>query len=275
MLRILLIEDQRDIAANIWDYLEHRGFVMDHAADGARGLRMALDGAYDVIVLDLGLPKLDGLDCAARCAKRGRETPVLMLTARDTLEDKLAGFAQGADDYLVKPFAMKELEARIRALYRRGRLSKANSCAWPIWRLDPANLSVTRAGQRLTLTRAGFVLLETLMRRAPNLVRHAELAHALWGESRRRHRHAAYASVDAALGDRPSVRSSTCCTLCTVLVIALRRSPMNDAARPSRWRLGLRARVAIMFAALGLVVTTCVASRSDSFFRFLCAPADE
>jgi DNA-binding response OmpR family regulator len=183
MLRILLIEDQRDIAANIWDYLEHRGFVMDHAADGASGLRMALDGAYDVIVLDLGLPKLDGLELCRMLRQEHRDTPVLMLTARDTLDDKLAGFAQGADDYVVKPFAMKELEARIRALYRRGRLQQGEQLRVADLVLDPANLSVERAGQPLTLTRAGFVLLEALMRRAPNLVRHAELANALWGES--------------------------------------------------------------------------------------------
>ena len=183
MLRILLIEDQRDIAANIWDYLEHRGFVMDHAGDGASGLRMALDGAYDVIVLDLGLPKLDGLDLCRMLRQAHRDTPVLMLTARDTLDDKLAGFAEGADDYLVKPFAMKELEARIRVLYRRGRAQRGEQLRVADLVLDPANLSVERAGQRLTLTRAGFALLEALMRRAPHLVRHAELANALWGES--------------------------------------------------------------------------------------------
>jgi DNA-binding response OmpR family regulator len=183
MLRILLIEDQRDIAANIWDYLEHRGFVMDHAADGASGLRMALDGSYDVIVLDLGLPKLDGLELCRSLRQAHRDTPVLMLTARDTLDDKLAGFAQGADDYLVKPFAMKELEARIRVLYRRGRLQQGEQLRVADLVLDPASLTATRAGQRLALTRAGFVLLETLMRRSPHLVRHTELAHALWGES--------------------------------------------------------------------------------------------
>jgi len=183
MLRILLIEDQRDIAANIWDYLEHRGFVMDHAADGARGLRMALDGTYDVIVLDLGLPKLDGLELCRALREARRDAPVLMLTARDTLDDKLAGFAQGADDYMVKPFAMKELEARIRALYRRGRLQQGEQLRVADLVLDPANLTVQRSGQRLALTRAGFVLLETLLRRAPNLVRHAELANSLWGEA--------------------------------------------------------------------------------------------
>ena len=183
MLRILLIEDQRDIAANIWDFLEFRGFVMDHAADGVTGLRMAMDGGYDVVVLDLGLPKLDGLDLCRKLRESGRDTPVLMLTARDTLEDKLTGFAQGADDYLVKPFAMKELEARIRALYRRGRLQHGEVLRIADLTLDPVNQEVERAGQALTLTRAGFVLLELLLRRSPHLVRHADLAHALWGET--------------------------------------------------------------------------------------------
>ncbi|HXR62757.1 MAG TPA: response regulator transcription factor [Rudaea sp.] len=182
MLRILLIEDQRDIAANIWDFLEFRGFVMDHAADGVSGLRMALDGASDVIVLDLGLPKLDGLDLCRALREAGRDTPVLMLTARDTLDDKLAGFAEGADDYLVKPFAMRELEARIRALHRRGHLQHGDVMRVADLSLDPVKLTVERDGQKLTLTRAGFVLLEALMRRSPHVVRHADLAHALWGE---------------------------------------------------------------------------------------------
>jgi DNA-binding response OmpR family regulator len=182
MLRILLIEDQRDIAANIWDFLEVRGFVMDHAADGATGLRMGLDGAYDVIILDLGLPKLDGLDLCRALRAAGRDTPVLILTARDTLDDKLAGFAEGADDYLVKPFAMKELEARLRALYRRGHLQHGDVLRVADLTLDPVRLQVERDGQKLTLTRAGFVLLDALMRRSPHVVRHADLAHALWGE---------------------------------------------------------------------------------------------
>jgi DNA-binding response OmpR family regulator len=183
MLRILLIEDQRDIAANIWDFLEFRGFVMDHAADGATGLRMALDGAYDVVVLDLGLPKLDGLDLCRALREAGRDTPVLMLTARDTLDDKLAGFAEGADDYVVKPFAMRELEARIRALHRRGHLQHGEILRMADLTLDPVSQQVERDGQKLALTRAGFVLLEALMRRSPHVVRHADLAHALWGEN--------------------------------------------------------------------------------------------
>jgi DNA-binding response OmpR family regulator len=182
-MRILLIEDQRDIAANIWDYLEHRGFVMDHAGDGAAGLRMALDGNYDVIVLDLGLPKLDGLELCRILRAAHRDTPVLMLTARDTLDDKLAGFADGADDYVVKPFAMKEVEARIRALFRRGKQQQGETLRLADLTLNPVNRVAERAGQSLALTHAGFTLLEALLRRAPNLVRHAELANALWGES--------------------------------------------------------------------------------------------
>lgn len=181
-LRILLIEDQRDIAANIWDFLEGRGFAMDHAADGAKGLQMALANSYDVIVLDLGLPKLDGLDLCRALRAGQRDTPVLMLTARDTLDDKLSGFAHGADDYVVKPFAMKELEARIRALYRRGRLQQGEILRLADLALNPIEQTVERAGQRLNLTRAGFVLLEALMRQSPHLVRHSELAHVLWGE---------------------------------------------------------------------------------------------
>jgi len=183
MLRILLIEDQRDIAANIWDYLEHRGFVMDHAGDGVTGLRMALEGNHDVIVLDLGLPKLDGLDLCRRLRAEQRETPVLMLTARDTLDDKLAGFAEGADDYLVKPFAMKELEVRIRALHRRRRKQHGGVLRVADLALDPDNRQVTRGGKTLTVAHAGMVLLELLMRRSPHLVRHSELSQALWGES--------------------------------------------------------------------------------------------
>jgi len=182
-VRTLLIEDQRDIAANIWDYLEAHGFVMDHAGDGATGLRMAMDGNYEVIVLDLGLPKLDGLELCRALRDAGKDMPVLMLTARDTLDDKLTGFARGADDYLVKPFAMKELEARLRALHRRGRLQQGEVLRVADLALDPVKLRVERAGQRLALTRAGFVLLELLLRRSPHLVRHADLAHALWGET--------------------------------------------------------------------------------------------
>ena len=152
-LKILIVEDQHDIAANIWDFLERRGHVVDHAPDGETGLMHALRTAFDVIVLDLGLPRLDGLDLCRQLREAGRGTPVLMLTARDTLDDKLKGFAQGADDYMVKPFELKELEARIRALHRRGQPSAHLPLVTGPLQLDLQSLLASREGRRIPLTR--------------------------------------------------------------------------------------------------------------------------
>ncbi len=119
-MRILIIEDDTTIAANLYDYLEGRGHSVDAAADGAGGLHLATTQTFDAIVLDLGLPGMDGLSVTRKLRDDAHlETPILMLTARDTLDDKLRGFAQGADDYLVKPFSLKEVEARLQALYKR------------------------------------------------------------------------------------------------------------------------------------------------------------
>ena len=117
---ILLVEDHQDIAEMIFAYLEKRGFELDYAADGEVGLNLARENEYDAIILDLMLPRRDGLSVCKSLREEGHsDTPVLMLTARDTLEDKISGFNSGADDYLVKPFEIEELEARIRALVRR------------------------------------------------------------------------------------------------------------------------------------------------------------
>lgn len=180
--RILLIEDQRDVAANIWDFLDRRGYVLDHAVDGVTGLRLALARPYDVIVLDLGLPRLDGLDLCAELRSAGRTTPVLMLTARDTLDDKLRGFARGADDYVVKPFAMRELEARIRVLLRRDRPGAVNCLRLGELELDPAACQIRLAGRLINLTATQVKLLELLIRRFPAVVGQGELAHVLWGD---------------------------------------------------------------------------------------------
>jgi DNA-binding response OmpR family regulator len=180
-LRVLLVEDQHDIAANIWDFLERRGHRVDHAGDGRIGLQAALRGEADVIVLDLGLPRLDGLDLCRQLRAAGHGVPVLMLTARDTLEDKLRGFAEGADDYLVKPFAMKELEARIRVLHRRGRRAPEGLRVGDL-RFDPVGMLATRGGRSIALTRTQARLLELLMRESPRVVARAALVRALWGE---------------------------------------------------------------------------------------------
>ncbi|WP_147695369.1 response regulator transcription factor, partial [Vogesella mureinivorans] len=116
-MRILVIEDNTDIAANLGDYLEDRGHIVDFAADGVTGLHLAVVNEFDAIVLDLNLPGMDGLEVCRKLRQDARrQTPVLMLTARDALEQKLAGFDVGADDYLVKPFALQEVEARLTVL---------------------------------------------------------------------------------------------------------------------------------------------------------------
>jgi DNA-binding response OmpR family regulator len=214
MPSILLIEDQPDIAANIWDYFERRGFLMDHAHDGATGLRLAMGRAHDLIVLDLGLPRLDGLDVCRELRVAGSHVPILMLTARDTVHDKVLGFSLGADDYLVKPFAMAELEARIRVLLRRRSGLRSGELVFGELAFAPGTLTVRRAGQAISLTRTQVVILAKLLERAPNLVTHEELIRAVWGErggdlpALHTHMHALRAAIDKpfALGYITSVR---------------------------------------------------------------------
>ena len=177
--RVLVIEDQHDIAANIWDFLERRGYEVDHCADGVSGLARAMRGDVDVVVLDLGLPRMDGLDLCRRLRAAGDGVPILMLTARDTLEDKLRGFAEGADDYLVKPFAMRELEARIRAVQRRG-LPDEHVTAFADLTYDAGTMTAERDGRRIPLTRLQGAILAVLLREAPRIVPHARLIEAAW-----------------------------------------------------------------------------------------------
>jgi DNA-binding response OmpR family regulator len=182
-LRVLIVEDQADIAANIWDFLERRGHVVDHAADGETGLARAMAGGLDAIVLDLGLPRLDGLDLCRRLRDAGHGVPVLMLTARDTLDDKLRGFAEGADDYMVKPFALRELEARLQSLHRRGRpLAQRGLAVGPL-SFDPAAMLAQREGQSIPLTRTQAALLQALLAAHPAVVSHRGLLRAGWGEA--------------------------------------------------------------------------------------------
>lgn len=222
-LDVLLIEDQRDIAANIWDFLERRGHRVDHAVDGVEGLRRALTARFDVIVLDLGLPRLDGLELCRRLrATRGHtaaggapeaatapsaaNVPVLMLTARDTLDDKLRGFAEGADDYLVKPFSMLELEVRIRALHRRQQPVTRELLEVGPLAYNPRAMLATREGRDIPLTLAQSRLLSTLLQDSPNVVPHRQLMRAVWGEdggdlaALHTHVHALRALVDRPFG---------------------------------------------------------------------------
>ncbi|MEL7538694.1 MAG: response regulator transcription factor [Pseudomonadota bacterium] len=181
---LLLIEDNHDIAAMVCDFFEARGYTMDYAADGVTGLHLAVTGSFDAIILDLMLPGIDGVEvCRKLRNEAARDTPVLMLTARDTLEDKIAGLEAGADDYLVKPFEITELEARIRATLRRirGRLVR-ETLELADLRVDTGTMEVSRGGQQLSLTPIGLKLLITLLKAAPKVVSRQDLERAVWGD---------------------------------------------------------------------------------------------
>ena len=182
--RILLIEDHRDLAETIVDFLETMGGIVDYAADGLSGLHLARSQKFDVILLDVMLPGIDGLELAKKLREQHTlSVPILMITARDELNDKLAGFNAGADDYLVKPFDLPELVARIHSLIRRTR-GNVTSEALKVGDLElsPSTLIVTRQGKTLTLTPAGFQILSLLMKNSPNVVPREDLENALWGD---------------------------------------------------------------------------------------------
>lgn len=181
-MHILVIEDNRDLSANIGEYLEARDHVVDYATDGVTGLHLASVNAYDAIVLDLGLPGLDGVTLCKRLRQDAqRAVPVLMLTARDTLRDKLAGFEAGADDYLLKPFALAELYVRLQALVRRAAGGSEHLQVADL-SFDPRTLIVRRGNQRLSLSPSELRLLERLMRASPAVVSRRDAERALWGD---------------------------------------------------------------------------------------------
>ena len=182
-VRVLIVEDNRDICANIAAYLEKYSYILDFAYDGISAMHLALTNPFDVIVLDLMLPGMDGLRfCQKLRADARLDTPVLMLTARDTLEDKLEGFAAGADDYLVKPFALQELHVRLQALYKRSRKKTDKLLTVGDLTLNQDTLQVHRTGQRVELHPAGMKLLQRLMEQSPSVVTRDELETLLWAD---------------------------------------------------------------------------------------------
>lgn len=181
---VLLVEDHRDLAETISMALESAGFTMDYAADGPEALRLATENMFDCIVLDLMLPGIDGLAVCRRLRNdHGIDTPVLMLTARDRIEDKLTGFDHGADDYLVKPFVIEELKARVNALVsrKRGETASTRIIAGDLM-VDTRTREVTRRGRPLDLSPTGFRILRILLREAPAVVSRETIEHELWGE---------------------------------------------------------------------------------------------
>ena len=182
-IRALIVEDNRDICENIAAYLEKYRYILDFAYDGISAMHLALTNPYDIIVLDLMLPGMDGLRfCKKLRTDADIETPVLMLTARDTLDDKLKGFEAGADDYLVKPFALQELHVRLQALYKRSHRKADNVLTVGDLTLNRSTLQVHRAGRHVDLSPACMKLLERLMEAAPSVVPRDDLETLLWAD---------------------------------------------------------------------------------------------
>ncbi|MFG6137385.1 MULTISPECIES: response regulator transcription factor [Halomonas] len=181
MLNALLVEDDLDLAETLIDYLALEGICCDHAANGAAGLALVERQAFDVVLLDLHLPRLDGLRVCERLREAGRDIPVLMLTARDGLDDKLAGFAAGTDDYLVKPFELQELVVRLHALAKR-RSGQMQCLRCADLEMHLGERRVVRAGRSIHLSPTGWRLLEALLRASPHVVTRAALESTLWGD---------------------------------------------------------------------------------------------
>ena len=180
-INVLLIEDDKDLSEAISDYMELDGIEFDFAYNGAAGLNLALNQTYDIILTDLNMPKMDGIHVCQTLRQKGITTPVLMLTARDTLDDKLTGFAAGSDDYLVKPFAMEELKVRLFALVRRAQGVVSNLTVGDL-SIDLDKHLVTRAGQVLKMPPLCWKILVCLMQNSPNVVSKSKLEDQVWGD---------------------------------------------------------------------------------------------
>ena len=174
-MRVLLVEDSVRLHKSLGKALRHSGYAVDFSGDGEDGLWQAEANDYDVIILDIMLPKLDGLSVMRRLRGKGRQTPILLLTARDTVADRVEGLQTGADDYLVKPFALQELLARVQVLCRRHFATQTNRLALGDLELDLSAHAVTRSGQPLDLTARELRLLEYLARRRGQIVTRGEI----------------------------------------------------------------------------------------------------
>ena len=175
---VLLVEDDRDLAASVLEYLETDGYECDHAADGKAALALVQSQAYAAIVLDVNLPRIDGFAVCKAMREAGIATPCLMLTARDSIADKLEGFRSGTDDYLVKPFDMAELSARVGALSLRGR--HLQQLAVADLTIDLATRAATRGGRLLSLSGREWEVLVHLARKSPAVVSREQLEDLLW-----------------------------------------------------------------------------------------------
>ena len=182
-MRVLVVEDDPRLAALLARWLRENAWAVDHAIDGDAALYHASITAYDVIMLDVMLPQRSGLEVCAELRKRGLRTPILMLTARDTLGDRVAGLDTGADDYLTKPFELQELLARLRALTRRGPALAPSVLTIADLVVETASQRATRGGRELSLTTKEYALLEYLARNAGRVIGRAELSEHVWDQN--------------------------------------------------------------------------------------------
>lgn len=179
-MRVLIVEDEPKTAAYLRQGLEENGFVADVARDGQDGAHLAMAGAYDLLLLDVMLPGKDGWSVIGELKAAGLDTPILFLTARDAVHDRVRGLELGADDYLIKPFAFSELLARIRTVLRRGGPRQPAELRLADLELDPARHRARRGGQPLDLTPKEFLLLALLMRRAGEVLSRTLIAEQVW-----------------------------------------------------------------------------------------------
>ncbi|MGD9725073.1 MAG: response regulator [Nitrospiraceae bacterium] len=179
-MRILLVEDDADLAQFVGKGLKEERYAVDVAADGEQGLQLATEHPYGLLILDIMLPLLDGLTLCRRVRAEGITAPVLLLTARDTVEDKVAGLDSGADDYLTKPFAFAELLARVRALLRRGGPQQQTRLKAGDLELDPATHRVWRAAKEIVLTNKEYALLDFLLRNKNRVLTRTAIIEHVW-----------------------------------------------------------------------------------------------
>jgi heavy metal response regulator len=179
-MRILLVEDDTSVASFITKGLKEEQYALDATGDGEEGFQMASTIPYDLLILDVMVPKMDGFTLCRRLREKGSTTPILLLTARDTVEDRVTGLDTGADDYLTKPFAFPELLARIRALLRRGTTQPATRLTAADLELDPIAHRVWRAGQEITLTNKEYALLQYLLRNTNRVLTRTAIIDHVW-----------------------------------------------------------------------------------------------
>jgi DNA-binding response OmpR family regulator len=225
-MRLLLVEDSERLRGSVAHALRHSGYAVDDTGDGQDGLWMATENTYDVVILDIMLPGLDGLSILDRLRAGGKETPVLFLTARDTVSDRVEGLRRGADDYLIKPFALEELLARIDALARRAYQKADPKLTLGDLELDTTSKSASRAGTAIDLTAREYAILEHLMLRQGAVVSRTEIEEHIYDEM---------------VSPMSNVVDSAICTLRRKIAVGSESAPLIHTRRGQGYVMELKA----------------------------------